>query len=142
MTRFFLFSPYRYLFAALNAQQPKAAERAMRETEVVLGGLKHFRAPAGLGAVSSQKCYVLLVKRGFDLGDLFGQPATEQSEGLPVWRWSPKLVEFGEKRCGTPQHVGRSPAALRPRLKRSRPDLRQRTARSASLFTCDRTQLA
>lgn len=90
-----LFVPFGYLIGALDAHQPKAAERAMSQTEIVLGGMKDFRGPAGLGGVSSRNCYVLIVKRGFDLARLLGKPATERWEGLPVWRWNPKLFEFG-----------------------------------------------
>lgn len=91
-----LLRPFGYLFGALDATGEKTAERAMSQTEVVLGGMKDFRAPEGLGPVSSRNCYVLIVKRGFDLARLLGKPASEQWEGVPVWRWTAKLGEFGE----------------------------------------------
>lgn len=91
-----LLRPFGYLFGALDTTGEKTAERAMSQTEVVLGGMKDFRAPEGLGPVSSRNCYVLIVKRGFDLARLLGKPASEQWEGVPVWRWTAKLGEFGE----------------------------------------------
>ena len=94
--RIWLLSPFGYLFSALDAIGEKAAERAMSQTDMVLGGMKDFRAPEGLGPVSSRNCYVLIVKRGFDLARLLGKPASEQWEGVPVWRWTAKLGEFGE----------------------------------------------
>lgn len=95
--RDWLFVPFGYLFAAFDAVGEKTAERAMSQTEAVLGGFKDFRAPAGLGAVSSRNCYVLIVKRGFDLTRILGKPASEQWEGVPVWRWTAKFGEFGEQ---------------------------------------------
>ena len=92
-----LLRPFGYLFGALDATGEKTAERAMSQTEVVLGGMKDFRAPEGLGPVSSRNCYVLIVKRGFDLARLLGKPASERLEGVPVWRWTAKLGEFGEQ---------------------------------------------
>ena len=91
-----LFAPFSFLFAALRAAAPKADERVMSETAFVLGGMKDFRAPMGLGAVHSRNCYVLIVKRGFDLSRLLGRPANERWEGLPVWRWTANLHEYGE----------------------------------------------
>lgn len=95
--RAWLFMPFGFLFAALDATGTRAAERAMSQTEIVLAGMKDFRPPEGLGSVSSRNCYVLIVKRGFDLASVVGKPTSEQWEGWPVWRWTAKLGEFGEQ---------------------------------------------
>ena len=94
--RVFLALPFGFLFAALDAASPKAAERAMSQTATVLVGVKDFRGPRGLGSVSSRNCHVLIVKRAFDLARVLGKPATETWEGAPVWRWTASLHEFGE----------------------------------------------
>lgn len=97
--RVYLIAPFDFLFAAFDAVAPRTAERVMSETAVVLGGMKDFRAPTGptgLGGVSSRNCYVLIVKRGFDLARVLDKPPTERWEGMPVWRWSAQLSEFGD----------------------------------------------
>lgn len=91
--------PFAYLLTALDSLGNGASADALANTEAVLAGAKDFRPPAGLGGVHSQSCYVLVLRKGsaFDFHKYFHQPAAASGAGKPVWSWSAKLGEFGEK---------------------------------------------
>ena len=91
-----LFRPFSYLFSALDSLGDSTAEELIAQTDVVIGGAGHFRAPTGLGAVSSRNCYILLVKPGLDLARYTARPATEKWRGAPLWKWTAALGEYGE----------------------------------------------
>lgn len=91
-----LFLPFGFLFAALDTLGESTSERIAGETAVLLGGMKDFRGPTGLGGVSSRNCYVLVVKPGFSLARSLGKTPTGQVNGAPLWRWSARIHEYGE----------------------------------------------
>jgi hypothetical protein len=91
-----LLAPFGFLFAALRAATLKGDQRVMRETALVLGGMKDFRGPEGLGSVNSRNCYVLVMKPGFDLARVLEKPPNDWWEGAAVWRWTAALNEYGE----------------------------------------------
>lgn len=79
-----------------NGKQSSA--EILRNAEAVLVGAKDFRSPAGFGAVRSQRCYVVILRKGstLDLKNHFGNTPVASAAGAPVWNWSAMLGEFGE----------------------------------------------
>ena len=91
--------PFAYLLGALDSLENGASADVLANTEAVLVGAKDFRPPAGLGGVHSQSCYVLVLRgsSALDFHKYFHQSASVSAAGKPVWNWSAKLGEFGEK---------------------------------------------
>jgi hypothetical protein len=61
--------PFADLLGALDSLGKPISDEMLHDADAVLVGAKDFRPPAGLGAVRSQLCYVLVLRSGnFDLG--------------------------------------------------------------------------
>jgi hypothetical protein len=89
--------PFWLLPEALDSLGKQAAAEILRNSEAVLVGAKDFRAPAGLGEVRSQVCYVVILNKegAFKLRNYFTKVPSASAAGSPVWNWSAKLGEFG-----------------------------------------------
>jgi len=90
--------PFYILTGGLNALGNQAANKVLENADSVFVGVKDFRPPAGLGPVRSQNCFVIVLKNGSDLElrNFFGRLPVSSETGVPVWKWSAKLGEFGE----------------------------------------------
>jgi len=91
-------TPFYILTGGLNALGSQTASNVLKNADAVFVGAKDFRAPAGLGPVRSQNCFVVVLKNGaaLELRDIFRRSAAGSAEGAAVWQWSAKLGEFGE----------------------------------------------
>jgi hypothetical protein len=91
--------PFWELLDALKALGGNTSQEALGASEAVFVGAKDFRAPAGLGTVHSQRCYIMILRSPskFSLREHFHQAPSASVGGSPVWEWSAKLGEFGEE---------------------------------------------
>jgi hypothetical protein len=91
--------PFWELLDALKALGENTSQEALGASEAVLVGAKDFRAPAGLGLVHSQRCYILILRSPtkFNLREHFHRAPSASVSGSSVWEWSAKLGEFGEE---------------------------------------------
>ncbi|MBV9180918.1 MAG: hypothetical protein JO356_06365, partial [Acidobacteria bacterium] len=85
-----LWVPFLELIAGLRALGPSTANDVLANYDAVLLGAAEFRSPAGLGAVSSQKCYIAVTEHGshHNLAAQFRGAQDEAIEGREVWTWS------------------------------------------------------
>jgi hypothetical protein len=90
--------PFAYLLQGLDSLGSHASDTILQKSEALLVGAKDFRSPAGLGTVSSKRCYVIILAKHtvFDLSHYFHQAPTASAASAPVWNWSTALGEFGE----------------------------------------------
>jgi hypothetical protein len=90
--------PFVYLRGALESIGSSTYADLLGNSEGALVGAKDFRPPVGLGAVRSQRCYVVILKprSAFDFRKYFHKGAVASAAGMPVWNWTAKLNEFGE----------------------------------------------
>lgn len=94
--------PFAYLSRALDSLPRPASTIALSSAAAVFVGAKDFRAPARLGAVRSQRCYVVALdsQSRFDIRTYVSAAPVATAAGAPVWHWVANLQEFGE---GDPQ---------------------------------------
>ena len=94
----FLRVPFALLLSGLDTLGEATAAEMLASGAAVLVGARDFRTPKGLGAVHSQFCYVVVLRSGsaFDLSKYFSQWPSTSERGMPVWKWSANLGEFGE----------------------------------------------
>ena len=89
--------PFGFLLGALDSLGKQAGNEILENGEGVLVGAKDFRAPAGLGQVVSQLCYVVILKSGtsFEPRTYFNDAPADTAGDSQIWHWSAKLNEFG-----------------------------------------------
>ncbi len=90
--------PFHFFLQALDAQGAQVKSAVLESAEAIFVGAKDFRAPAGLGPVHSQRCYVVILREqaALDLSKYFRQAAVSSVTGASIWNWSAKTGEFGE----------------------------------------------
>jgi hypothetical protein len=90
--------PFAYMQGALDNFGSGANSSMIANSVAVLVGAKNFHAPAGLGSVRSQRCYVVILKRKstFDLRKYITSAPVASAAGVPVFSWGAKLGEYGE----------------------------------------------
>lgn len=90
--------PFAYMQGALDNLGSGAHSSMIANSVAVLVGAKNFLAPAGLGPVRSQRCYVVILKRKstFDLRKYIASAPVASAAGVPVLSWGAKLGEYGE----------------------------------------------
>jgi len=91
-------APLGLLLAGLESLHKEAADNMIRRAEAVLVGAKDFHLPKGRGFVRSRRCYVLVLPSAsaFEIRELFSGKEATPTGGLPVWKWSAPIGEFGE----------------------------------------------
>lgn len=82
--------PFVELIAGLTMLSQTAEDDFNNATNAMLVGAKDFRAPEGLGLVSSQKCYIGILADGLPgaLASDMSKAAVASIEGQKVWTWS------------------------------------------------------
>ena len=90
--------PFAYLLQGLDSLGSHASDTFLQKSEAVLVGAKDFRPPAGLGAVRSKRCYVIILDNHavFDLSNYFHQAPVASVASSPLWNWTTTIGEFGE----------------------------------------------
>jgi len=90
--------PFASLLAAVESLPRNSSREMLSDAGSVLVGARDFRAPAGLGGVRSQFCYVIILRPGttFELEKYLAGLSKTVAGGVQVWNWSAELGEFGE----------------------------------------------
>jgi hypothetical protein len=96
--------PFQEILEGLKHSGTYNSMELMRNSDAVLLGAREFRPPAGLGAVHSKRCYIVILRGNNkqDIHKYFRRAATESLDGLQVWKWSAQLGEFGEDDASQP----------------------------------------
>jgi len=87
--------PFSDLLGSLQSLGDRVPSEVLDAANFVFVGAKDFQAPHGLGAVQSQFCFVVALRKGsqFDIGNLAKTSPLISSVGEGVWTWETKPTE-------------------------------------------------